>query len=549
MSKLSLTDNISMIIIKTGDKMTPQPQWQEVLEKVQKENRALREANSRLIEEQNAKKEIQHGLVYKTVPEQGDAQKLIKGCIPLFKNIPELSVKRDASFNDHLLIEGDNLSGLIALQHSHRGRVNVVYIDPPYNTGRDFVYNDKYVADDDSFRHAKWLSFMKPRLELARELMSEDAVIFISIDDNEYAGLKLLMDEIFGIKNFVSNIVWQSTAGSNMGKNIVTTTEYILTYQKSTKTRLTGTKFVRPASMKLQDEHFAERGYYALDKLDSKRQASHYSESLNYSITAPDGTTIYAGEAEENNGFNWLWSKTKVAWGQENDFIVFKKVGKKWNVYNKRYEKVNNKGEQVERTHVFKNFIPSSSYTNAKGTTEVKNMGIQFDYPKPVGLLKDLISLYAGKDAIVLDFFAGSGTTGHAVIELNAEEDYGSRQAVLVTNNFEQDGSPNGIARDVTAERLKRIITGKGWADNKMHARLDENLQYFEIILKTCDTVGTDEADYNGIDSILSEDFEKVSDCEVQCQMMVDYVETVDEAVSALVISGSLVKVSESAAV
>ena len=375
----------------------------------------------------------------------------------------------------HLLIEGDNYEALTLLKEEYEGKVGVIYVDPPYNTkNKWFKYNDHYE------NHSKWLSFMSRRLKLAKELMSEDGVIFISIDDNEFAQLKLLCDEIFGEQNFVSDIIWQSTTGSNTGNNIITITEHILVYQKSAKATFKRLKFVNDGKMKLKDEFFEKRGKYALDKLDSRRQNSHYSEALNYPIKCPDGTLLFPGGKEERqDGWNWLWSKTKVEWGLLNGFIVFKKSKTgKWMVYNKRYEFVDNKDQPIERGTVFKNLILSSFATTSTGSKELKEIfnETKFDYPKPTKLIKQLIEIVAN-NSLILDFFAGSGTTGHAVLELN-QEDGGDRQFILCTNN------ENNICEEVTYERLKRVMEGYTTPKGKVVEGIPANLTYLKTKLE-----------------------------------------------------------------
>lgn len=439
-----------------------------------------------------------YGLVWEEKKEKIKEDLKLK--IPYLEELNEREIKlSDANSPQHLLIEGDNYEALKLLQTTHRGKVGVIYIDPPYNTGKEFVYNDKLVDKEDGYRHSKWLSFMHKRLILAKELLSEDGVIFISIDDNEFAQLKLLCDEIFGENNFASNIIWQSTAGSNTGDNIITITEHILVYQKSQKANFKRLKFVNDGKMKLKDEFFEKRGKYALDKLDSRRQNSHYSDALNYQIKCPDGTLLFPGGSEEKQeGWNWLWSKTKVEWGILNGFIVFKqsKSGK-WTIYNKRYEFVDNKDQPIERGTVFKNLILSSFATTSTGSKELKEIfnETKFDYPKPTKLIKQLIEIVAN-DSLILDFFAGSGTTGHAVLELN-KEDGGNRQFILCTNN------ENNICEDVTYERLKRVMNGYTAPKGKEVEGLPANLKYLKVGMVEKETYTDEDLSYLYIPHVL----------------------------------------------
>ena len=335
---------------------------------------------------------------------------------------------KDFDTTQNLYIEGDNLDALKLLKKEYQNKIKMIYIDPPYNTGNKFIYSD-------NLSHADWLNMIYPRLKLARDLLTDDGVIFISIDDNEQANLKKVCDEIFGEGNFVANVVWQSTIGSNTGSNTITTvTENIIVYSKTIERVINKEKFVNDGKMQLKDEYFKRRGYYALDKLDSVRQSSHYTESLNYPIKCPDGSLQYpGGENFRKDGWNYLWSKTKIEWGLKNGFIVFKKVSDKWNIYNKRCEFVDNCDQLYDRGLIFRNFVSSSYCTTSTGAKDIENIFDKkvFDYPKPVKLLNKLIYLGTKEDSIILDFFSGSAPTAHAVMKLNAE-DGGNRKFIMV---------------------------------------------------------------------------------------------------------------------
>lgn len=473
-------------------------------------------------------KSMKYGLNFEQHEEPVD--RMLKTHVPVFKEFKEV-INNPNSVDCNFLLEGDNLHSLKLLEKTHKGRIDVCYIDPPYNTlNEDFVYGDKMLDENDGFVHSKWLSFMKERLEIARKLLADDGVIFISIDDREQAQLKLLCDEVFGEENFVSNIVWQSTVGSNTGSAPITITENILTYKKTKMTKFKKVPFVNNGNMKLKDKWFSERGHYALDKLDSKRQTSHYSESLNYAITLPDGTQQFpGGENYRQNGWNYLWSKSKVEWGIANGFIEFKKKGNKWIIYNKRYELVDNCNVPIDRGTVFKNLILSSFCTTATGSKEIKEVFNQtvFDYPKPTKLIKYLLQIIPGNNYTILDFFAGSGTTGHAVLDLN-KEDGGNRHFILCTNNEvsaskqldyihskgymndvknsgkstqskinkffddnpdvykklmvddKEDYESYGICQSVTFPRLNTVITGVRPDGTKYSDGIETNLRYFQ---------------------------------------------------------------------
>lgn len=403
------------------------------------------------------RKQKKYGLVWENKPEEVE-ERLREELPVLVEDASKAIVSTEADAPNHILIEGDNLEALTALAYTHEGKVDVIYIDPPYNTGnKDFVYNDSFVDAEDTFRHSKWLSFMNKRLRIAKQLLSDKGVIFISIDDNEYAQLKLLCDEIFGNGNFVTNIIWQSTAGSNTGNEIVTTTEYVLVYTKNRSMAHFDGQPLSVDTFKLSDEYLKERGLYTLDKLDRRRVGGHYSETLNFPIEMPDGTLRYPGGGQQRNqDWNYLWSKTKVRWGLDNNFIVFKKNKEKWGVYCKRYQNVDNNNKPVDRTTPYRNLITSDLFNTAQGTAELADIfNIRpFAFPKPSNLVKFLLStaVTTQANATILDFFAGSGTTLHATMELN--KDGGYRKCILVTNN------ENNICEEVTYERNKRVING-----------------------------------------------------------------------------------------
>lgn len=419
-----------------------------------------------------------YGLVWEDKPEEIETRLVDE--LPVLTEVPERAIVSESpDAPNHILIEGDNLEALTALAYTHEGKIDVIYIDPPYNTGnKDFVYNDSYVDREDGYRHSKWLSFMNKRLQIAKSLLSSGGVIFISIDDNEQAQLKLLCDEIFGSDNFITNIIWQSTAGSNTGNEIVTTTEYVLVYTSNRSRAHFDGQPPSADTFKLSDEYVKERGRYTLDKLDRRRVGGHYSEALNFPIEMPDGTLRYPGGGQQvNEGWNYLWSKTKVKWGLDNNFIVFKKNKEKWAVYCKRYQNVDNNNKPVDRTTPYRNLITSDLFNTAQGTAELANIfNIRpFAFPKPSGLVKFLLSAIVTTlhNATILDFFAGSGTTLHATMQLNAE-DGGHRKCILVTNN------ENNICEEVTYERNKRVIQGyttpKGEEVEGLH---DNNLRYY----------------------------------------------------------------------
>ena len=439
------------------------------------------EEKSALLELLN--KEKKYGLVWENKPE--DVEERLRDHLPVLEEVKSRAILSDSpDAPNHILIEGDNLEALTALSYTHEGKIDVIYIDPPYNTGnKDFIYNDSFVDSEDGYRHSKWLSFMSKRLRIAKRLLSDKGVIFISIDDNEQAQLKLLCDDILAERNFVANYIWQSTAGSNTGTDIVTVTEYILVYSKNRDYVQFDGMLSSEESFPYEDEYVKNRGRSALDKLDRRRVGGHYSDALNYAITMPDGTMRYPGgtNTKSQEGWNYLWSKSKVEWGIQNDFIVLKKSKGLWNVYNKRYSKIDNSGNIIERSIPFRNLITSDQCNTAQGTAEITSIfSIRpFDFPKPSKLIKHLLMniVRSKKKSTILDFFAGSGTTLHATMQLNSE-DGGHRQCILVTNN------ENNICEEVTYERNKRVINGYTTPKGEQVEGLKNNsLRYYKTEL------------------------------------------------------------------
>ena len=320
-----------------------------------------------------------------------------------------------------------------------------------------------------------------PRLYLARNLLKEDGFIFISIDDNEYARLKLICDEIFGEKNFVANIIWRkkNTGGGSSNSKIDIETEYILVYSKNFNFCLFSKKEVDIKKYTLKDEYEINRGKYKLEDLDHicSKNSFQYIESLDYLIQAPDGTYFKNYRNIKNpKSYCYTLGKDTFNFFRKNDFIFFKKnYDGFWKAYKKSYEKVKidiKKLEIVPRSNgnPFNNIIDSSndkenqcfesSITSSRGTRDLINILNQniFPHPKPIDLIKYLINFHPNKNALVLDFFAGSGTTGQAVMELNKEDD-GNRNFILVQLEEKIDNNLDykNIA-EITIDRIKKSI-------------------------------------------------------------------------------------------
>ena len=312
---------------------------------------------------------------------------------------------------DNKLIFGDNLLALKALEQEYTGKVKCIYIDPPYNTGNAFEHYD------DGLEHSIWLGLMRDRLGLLRNLLSDDGVIFVQIDDNEQAYLKVLMDEIFGRKNFICNFIWQKKTGASDAKNIAVITEYTLCYAKQSVAGLFSfnTSSFDYKRYRLKDSFELKRGPYYIDNLD--RGGLQYSDSLNFGITCPDGSITFPNGRKEffNDGWIWKWSEKKVKWALENNFLEFRKSSSKksgWAVCYKNYLLVNNNNEAVERSSPYKNLILNILYNDANKETKALFGENKFDFPKPEQLIQHFISITTKPGDLVLDSFAGSGTTG-----------------------------------------------------------------------------------------------------------------------------------------
>lgn len=445
----------------------------------------------------------------------GKKQSIIEGNRPIRKTLrPCKAESKDWDTTENLYIEGDNLDVLKLLQNSYLNKVKMIYIDPPYNTGNDFIYRDNFKVSKDDYEeesglfdeeanrlfknsetngryHSDWCSMMYPRLQLARNLLTDDGVIFISIDDNEVHNLRKICDEVFGEENFVANLIWTNKegGGSSDSKMFRLKHEYILCYSRNIDNiEITGTPVGNEDRYKLVDEYLEIRGKYYLQKLGMG--SIQYSESLDYPIEAPDGTRITPIDNNKGRKACWRWSKSKYEWGLVNGYIVIQKDRDDiWTVYSKQYLNCDNEGNIITRTQRPMGVIDEFSSTQASKLLYNMGLGDHFNYSKPIELIKYLIKRLPDND-IILDFFSGSATTAHAVMQLNAE-DGGNRKFIMVQLPEETD--PNSEAYmagyknicEIGKERIRRA--GKK-IEEELNAKSKESGLFKDEERKTLDT-------------------------------------------------------------
>ena len=370
--------------------------------------------------------------------------------------------------SENLYIEGDNLEVLKLLQGAYYKKVKMIYIDPPYNTGRDFIYPDNYRNPIGEYKaltgqtdaegkptranpetsgryHTDWLNMMYPRLSVAYKMLADDGVLFMSIDDNELANARKLLDEVFGENNFIATFPRLSTKSGKTPLTFMISHDYVVCYVKSEYNIFIGKEY-EDDSYKYQDEFIDSRGRYNLKQpLDCN--SISYSPSLDYEIVH-DGITYYPGVSKEKfeerkaglvspKDWAWRWSKELFEFGRKNGWIVFQNG----RIYTKGYLRATIRKDHNGYTIIYRektrklstiDFI-DNAFSNDIAKKQLDNLGLSsyFDYPKATTLLKTLLESYFQKDAIVLDFFSGSASTAHAVMQLNAE-DGGNRKYIMV---------------------------------------------------------------------------------------------------------------------
>ncbi|TRZ79988.1 site-specific DNA-methyltransferase [bacterium] len=495
---------------------------------MQKYNNLSKEELLNLVDKQDQElKAKKYGLVWDA---EREPEQVVLDCannLPVLKRVKGKEIKTDDS-DDNILIEGDNYHALTVLNYTHKEKVDVIYIDPPYNTGnKDFIYNDECVEKENSYRHSKWLNFMEKRLNLVKGLLKKTGVIFISIDDNEMAQLKLLCDRVFGETNFVTQFIWHNNVkGRQMDLYIKNTYENILMYAKN----------VSNLSVKLEKDNvdinslehdevsFYKKDYplhngtadFHINNRPNLAYTIYYNAKNNDVVVMDEKIRIEEGYAigdpkrkdllkkgyiriipkyntKYNNQRVWRWGKDKLLREYKTELIFVKEADGMYIYQKKRFD---DKGCYSKK---YKNYINIDGGVGKNELLSILGKKI-FDNPKSSILLKHLLEIVVDKDSIILDFFAGSGTTGHAVLDLN-KEDGGNRKFILCTNNelngyekelkekgmSEKEIKEYGICRRVTYPRLEKVIKGyKKNGDGEKVEGLGGNLQYFRTgLVKT----------------------------------------------------------------
>jgi adenine-specific DNA-methyltransferase len=387
--------------------------------------------------------------------------------LPILKEVKSKEIQTDENSSSNILIEGDNYHSLSVLNYTHAKQVDVIYIDPPYNTGKEFRYNDRLIDLEDTYRHSKWLSFMKKRLVLARKLLKNSGVIFISIDDNEQATLKILCDEVFGPGNFIANIIWQKKySPQNDAKYFSDMHDFIVVFAKKKNQGTEKNGWVRnliprtdEMNARYKNPDNDPRGLWKPADLSVKR----VTEKDTYEILTPNGRKVLPPK-----GRSWVTSKERVKEWIGDNRIWFGKTGN------------NVPSMKIFLNEVQQGLVPTTWWNrefaghNQDAKQEINKLNLKqlFETPKPVKLIQRILQIATNKNDIILDSFAGSGTTAQAVLELN-KEDGGNRKFILVELEPE-------ICKNITSQRVKKVIKGyedvSGTGGGFQYAVLDKKL-------------------------------------------------------------------------
>lgn len=482
-----------------------------------------------------------YGLVWEEHTEEVDEQ--IKHNVPVFTEVSDKIITSDETLPYNFLLEGDNLHSLKLLEKTHKGKIDLIYIDPPYNTGNeDFMYDDKYISEEDGFRHSKWISFMYERLRIAKDLLSYKGAIFIQINEIEFAQLKMLCDDVFGEENFLNivSVNMKNIAGASGGgedKKFKKNCEYILVYAKdySMLPLFNGTyqykemySVVEQYRTEGKNWHYTsvlveegEKEYIGStvdgngDEIKIYKRKNSIVKSIRQIMTDESisekevyykyGHRIFEAK-DAQSSIRTRVIKAKKEYGISDDIISIEyvpKTGKNKGVLYEQFYKgdkcrlfawLRDISEDIDGVLYKKELQGTYWDYTSKINNLTKEGNVEFSKgKKPVALLQQIVSLYPSKTATILDFFAGSGTTGHSVIAQNAE-DGGTRRFILCTNN------ENNICEEKTYVRLSNVIKGYTTDKGKVFAPNPANLKYFktDFVPKT-----SDDEDYSVSDKLL----------------------------------------------
>lgn len=429
---------------------------------------------------QNLKRRKKFGLVWEEKPEE--VVRMVETQLPVIEEVEKRAIDRVKGATSNVIIEGDNYHALSVLNYTHAGKVDVIYIDPPYNTGnKSWKYNNHYIEADDTFKHSKWSSFMYKRLVLCKSLLREDGIIIATIDDYEAHILRLLLDEVFGEENRLSTItVVNKKSGRTTDKFFATSHEYYYFYAKSSNNASIGMVAADDKSMaayryedtisKYKWRDFLRTGGFSTPE---ERPNSHYPIYYDPKTEKID-VEQFENAVEilpiDTKGNKRVWRQTRpslMALAVKGDIVVQSTKGG-YKVRIKDRIKV-----QAKPKTVWDNPRYDAATHGTKLLEKILGKARGFDFPKSLYAVKDAlqVALNGKTSGVVLDFFAGSGTTGHAVMQLNKEND-SNYQFILCTNN------ENGIAEEVTYPRIKNVIDGYAGVDG-----IATNLRYFKTSL------------------------------------------------------------------
>lgn len=477
-----------------------------------------------------------YGLIWDEEKTKEQFEKESENALPVLKEVKGREIKTDPNKPTNILIEGDNYHALSVLNYTHLGKIDVIYIDPPYNTGADkeWKFNDKWIDKTDSYKHSKWLSFISKRLILAKNLMKEEGVILISIDDNEFSQLKLFCDKLFGEEQFVGSLVWEKKKkGSHLDAAITNVKEYILVYSKNS-TMFGG--LIGEVNEEKETYPCLNPGNGYSTRIIPSGTKSTYKEEV---VTLPKGKVISAGnmrltlqsdlniankrlnndviiEAEwryDQNSINDFADKDELYFTQDlylrrivvkprykklkdlllrtSDTVLEQYLNELVDLYedkeanNARIEALRKDIQTIEDSDYNSEINPKNLYADGWGSNEDGDNEQRdffgkkvFNYPKPSRLIEKLIAATGIQSGVVLDFFAGSGTTAHSVMKLNKKGK--NIQFILCTNN--EDNNDNGlkIATDICYPRVEKVINGFVDRNKKNIKGLGGNLKYYK---------------------------------------------------------------------